>query len=159
MKKFNRKSASPPPPPLRRPATAPYLHSLFLIFQIPPPPGEVFKIYSPLAFPPLKKRGSNYDDVWLLRYGAWQTEFFVISDNFLPSCPHKNPKNQNFEKMKKMPGDNIILHMCTTNENHVMYGYWQTELFVILDNFLPFYPPKNWKNQNFECTENHDHML
>ena len=33
-----------------------------------------------------------------------------------------NQKNQNFEKMKKMPGDIIILHMCTVNDNHMMYG-------------------------------------
>ena len=48
-----------------------------------------------------------------------------------------------------------------------------TEFFVVLDNFLPFYPPKMPKSQNFEkmgktpgdiiilhtCTKNHDHML
>ena len=28
-------------------------------------------------------------------------------------------KNQNFEKIKKMPGDVIILHMCTINDNHM----------------------------------------
>ena len=45
----------PPPPPLRRPASAPYFHLLFLFFRFPSPPlGEVFKIYSPL---PLKKKG------------------------------------------------------------------------------------------------------
>ena len=32
------------------------------------------------------------------------------------------PKNQNFEKMKKTPGDIIILQMYTINDNHVMYG-------------------------------------
>ena len=36
--------------------------------------------------------------------------------------PTNNLKNQNFEKMKKMPGDSIILHLCTTNENHMMHG-------------------------------------
>ena len=35
---------------------------------------------------------------------------------------YNNPKNQNFEKMKKRPGDIIILHMCTINDNHMMYG-------------------------------------
>ena len=33
-----------------------------------------------------------------------------------------NSKNQNFEKMKKTPGDIIILHKCTINNNHMMYG-------------------------------------
>ena len=40
-------------------------------------------------------------DIWFLRYGAWQTEFFVILDHFLPFYLPKNPKNQNFEKLKK----------------------------------------------------------
>ena len=31
-------------------------------------------------------------------------------------------KNQNFKKMKKSPGDIIILHMCTKNYDHMMYG-------------------------------------
>ena len=30
------------------------------------------------------------------------------------------------------------------------YGARGTEFFVILDPFLPFYPPNNLKNQNFE---------
>ena len=43
------------PPPLGRHALAPYFHLLFLIFQIPPPPGEVIKIY----FPALKREGGG----------------------------------------------------------------------------------------------------
>ena len=46
-------------------------------------------------------------------------EFF---SPFTPQPPHapplNNPKNQNFEKMKKDPRDIIILHKCTMNENH-----------------------------------------
>ena len=58
-----------------------------------------------------------------LRYGAPQTEFFVILDYFLPFyCPN-NPEIQNFEKMKNKAGDIIISHMCTINDNHMMYGY------------------------------------
>ena len=45
------------------------------------------------------------------------TEFFVILDNFLPFDP-PNLKNQSFEKMKKTPGDIIILHECTKNHDH-----------------------------------------
>ena len=36
---------------------------------------------------------------------------FVILDHFLPFYPLNNPKNQNFEKMKKITGDIIILHV------------------------------------------------
>ena len=48
-------------------------------------------------------------------------EFFVTLDCFLPFYPPppKNPENQNFEKWKLMPGDIIILHMCTINDNHI----------------------------------------
>ena len=36
--------------------------------------------------------------------------------------PPNNLKNQNFEIMKKNPADIIILHVCTTNDNHMIYG-------------------------------------
>ena len=36
--------------------------------------------------------------------------------------PPNNTENQNFEKMKKMPGDIIILLERTINENQMMYG-------------------------------------
>ena len=38
--------------------------------------------------------------VWFLRYRAEWTEFFTL-DHFLPFFPSNNPKNQNFENMKK----------------------------------------------------------
>ena len=66
-------------------------------------------------------------DVWFLRYEAWRTEFFVILDRFLTFYPPNNPKNQNFEKMKKTPGNIIILRMCTINDNHMMCGSWDIE--------------------------------
>ena len=50
-------------------------------------------------------------DVWFLRYEGRRTEFFPIFDRFLPFYPRNKPKNQNFEKLKKKPGDIIILHM------------------------------------------------
>ena len=107
----------------------------------------------------------------LLRYGVWLTEFVVILDHFLPFHPPNNPKNQHFEKMKNTPGGNIILHKCTINDNHMMYGSWdmervrqkwqsydvwflryearQTEFFVIFNYFLPFYLTHNPQNQKF----------
>ena len=63
---------------------------------------------------------------------------------FFALLPH-NPKNQNFEKSKKTPGDIIILHMCNINDSHVMHGSrdmgCKRQFFVILNCFLPFYPP------------------
>ena len=41
------------------------------------------------------------------------------------------------------------------NQDHIMYGFWDMKcnsqnLFVILGYFLPFYPPKSPKNENFK---------
>ena len=81
--------------------------------------------------------------VWFLRYGVQQTEFFVILDSFLTFYPPKDQKNQNFKKEKK-GAYIVILHLCTINDNYMMYGAWDMEcgrqiFFVILDHFLPFY--------------------
>ena len=47
--------------------------------------------------------------------------FFAIP----PPHPPKQPKKSKiFKKIKKMAGDNIILHMCTKNYDQMMYGYW-----------------------------------
>ena len=55
-------------------------------------------------------------------------------------------QNQNFEKMKKNAGDIIILQMCTKNQSHeVRFWGMAWEFFVILGNFLLFYPPNNSK--------------
>ena len=67
----------------------------------------------------LKSQSYN---VCFLRYETQQTEFFLNLNYFLPFYPHNNLENQNFEKMKKIPIDIIILHMCTINENHMMHG-------------------------------------
>ena len=50
-------------------------------------------------------------DLWLLRYGAWQTEFFVILAHCLHFYPPNNPKNQNFEKWKNHL-DILSLYTC-----------------------------------------------
>ena len=54
-------------------------------------------------------------DVRFQRYGVIQTEFFVILSIFLPFYPPNDPENQNFEKMKNMPGDMILTYI---NEYH-----------------------------------------
>ena len=77
-------------------------------------------------------------DVWFLRYEEWRTDLFVILDRFLTFYPTNNPKNQNFENLKKAPGDMIILHMCTINGNHVMYG---PEIWSMTDKFFCHFGP------------------
>ena len=114
-------------------------------------------------------------DVWFLRYGAWRTEFFVTLDHFLYFYPPNNPKNQNFEKIKKSSGGIIILHKCTLNDNYIMSDFWGMTCngWSYFGPFLPYYSPDNPKNQIFEkmkissgdiiilhkCTKNHNHML
>ena len=89
-----------------------------------------------------------------LRYGAWQTEFFVILDPFLSFYHINNPVNQNFEKMKKPPGDIIILQMYTINDNHMMYGSWDMEHnrqnFFHFGPFFAIYPRNNPKNKDLK---------
>ena len=49
-------------------------------------------------------------------------QFFNLG-HFLPFDPPNKPKSQNFEKMKKKtPGYIIIIHLSTTNDNHIMHG-------------------------------------
>ena len=62
-------------------------------------------------------------------YGFWDMEcvtdgIFCHFGPFLPFYPSNNLKNQKFEKMKNTPKDIIILHTCTINDNHMMYGSW-----------------------------------
>ena len=145
----------------------------------PPPPLTTWKIKILKKWKKHLERSSWSYDVWFLRYKVRQTEAFVILGHFLPFDPTNNLKNQNFEKMKKKTkkhGDIIILHLCTTNDDHrcMVPEILSTtnRIFVILGHVLPFYPTNNLKNKNFDkmkkipgdiilhkCTKNHDHIL
>ena len=108
---------------------------------------------------------------------VWSTtdRIFVILGRFLPFYPTNNPKNQDLEKMKKTPGD-IILQMCTINDNHMMYGSWDMEharqkFLSFWTIFCPFTLLTTWKIKILKKgtpgdiiilhkrTKNHDHML
>ena len=78
-------------------------------------------------------------------YGFWDIkckgQSFLSFWAIFALDPPKNPKNQNFEKIKKTLRDIIILHLSITNDDHMMYGSWDTEhdrKNVILGYFLPF---------------------
>ena len=102
-------------------------------------------------------------DVWLLRYGVWQTKFFVILDNFLPfttlnfldnSSPHLKPwKMKILKKWKKRPGDIIILLKCIKTHDHMLYCSWNMAFdgcIIVIFHFGLFFAvlspnlPKNW---------------
>ena len=86
-------------------------------------------------------------DVWLLRYGAQQTEFFVILDCFLTFYPPpKDPENQNFEKAKKKAW--IYYHFTLvylTLVYHTIIWCMVPEIWSaedrIFDHFGPFFCP------------------
>ena len=61
-------------------------------------------------------------DSWHIRH--YRQKFFVILNQFLLFYPTNKPRNQNFEIMKKNPGDMVVLHLCTT----MMYGSWDMDL-------------------------------
>ena len=96
---------------------------------------------------------------------------------FRPFDPPKNLENQNFDKMKKTNYWRYyhLYHKCI-NENHMMYGplYMEcdTEFFLTLNHFLPFYFRNNQENHKFDkmkkttqdiilcmCTINENHMM
>ena len=61
-----------------------------------------------------------------------------------PLPPPNNPENQNFEKMKKLSGDIIMLHKFTINVYHMVYGSWdmkctRVNFSVILVYFFFFF--------------------
>ena len=67
--------------------------------------------------------------------------------------------------MQKLPGDIILLHMCTINEDHIMMlpEIWSATDRIFLTFWTSFChftsqpplppPPKNPENQNFEKME------
>ena len=71
----------------------------------------------------------------------WATEW--DRPNFLSFwtifCPFSHLKTWKIKilKLKKTPGDIIILHICTVNDNHMMYGSWYMERDG--QNFLSFW--------------------
>ena len=90
-------------------------------------------------------------------YGFWnircnRKKFSPFWDIFCPFSPLTTWRIK-ILTLKKTPGD-IISHICTIKDNHMMHGSWDMEhdrqFFVILDHFLPFYPPMGIENQNFE---------
>ena len=94
---------------------------------------------------------------------------------FLHFDPRSNPQNRHFEK-KKTPGD-IILHLCNTNDNHMMYGSWNIKhsrktFLSFWYVFCPFTPlttlkTKFWRNEKNNwryhqlhlCIANNDHIM
>ena len=80
--------------------------------------------------------------------------FQVIFCSFAPLL-----KIKIWKKCKKAPGDIILLHTCTINQDHMhpWYDVWflryevqQTELFCRPGPFFSLYPSNSPKNENFK---------
>ena len=123
--------------------------TIFYPFTPPPPPPphpittrkiKILKKWKKLLryyhFTKVYHKWQSYD-VWFLIYWVQQTDFFVILDHFFPFYPPNKLKNQNFEKMKKMSGDTIILHRSTISDNYMMYGSW--DMAKDRQNFASFW--------------------
>ena len=99
-----------------------------------------------------------------IMYGSSEMEcdrhnFLSFSTIVCHFNPTNNQENQNFEKMKKTPGDIITLQMRTINDNYMMYGSWYKEykgqkflsFWIIFWSFTPLTTRKInifkiWKN-------------
>ena len=84
---------------------------------------------------------SIINDIHMM-YGSWNMtqngqnflSFWII---FCPCNPLTTQKIKILKKWKKMPGDIIILQMCTINDNCMIYGSWDKESNG--QNFLLFW--------------------
>ena len=94
--------------------------------------------------------------IWGMVPDTWSSTDQILSF-WVIFCPFtQNMKNQNFEKMTKALGETSF-YACLPQMTIIWYmvpenGAWQTELFLILDHFLPFKPwelrkSKFWKNE------------
>ena len=96
---------------------------------------------------------------------------------FCSFAPLLTSKTKIWKKCKKTPGDIILLHMCTINQDHMMYGSYDMKFnrqnfFCLLGQFFVLLLPNTLKNENtkkeknpgniiilHKCTKNHDHPL
>ena len=78
---------------------------------------EISSFY--ISVPKIMIRWCMVPEIWCV------TDIIVISHFglFFAFLHPNSPKNQNFEKMKKTPGD-IILTTCTKNYDQLVYGSW-----------------------------------
>ena len=66
--------------------------------------------------------------IWCMFLEIWTATDIIFSHfgPFFALLPPNSLENQNFEKMKIMSIDTILL-MCTINQNHMMYPFWHME--------------------------------
>ena len=110
-----------------------------------------------LSFVPLLHKWKSYD-VWVLIYGVWQTEFLLTLDHFLPFYSPINPKNNNFDKMKKKQFEILSFYTCVPQMKIIWCMFPEISSmidrpFCRLGHFLPFYLTNNPQKLKFWKTE------
>ena len=89
-----------------------------------------------------------------LSYRLRKTDFLSYWAIFALLSPN-DPKYQNFEKMKKLPGDIILLHIHVHHKWR-SYDIWfwnarcNRHIFCHFGSFFALLPPINLDNRNFE---------
>ena len=108
--------------------------------------------------------------IWCMVPEMWSVTDRVLHNfgPFFPLLSHLWPGKSKLKKNEKNSWSFIFLHIIFLHNVHykwqsydvwfLKYGGWQTEIFVILDHFLPFYSPpltihkikilKKWKNSS-----------
>ena len=81
----------------------------------------------------------------ITRYGVRQTQFLSFQVIFCSFAPLLTLKIKTWKKCKKTPGDIILLHMCTINQDldiwFLRYEVQQTGFFCHLGQFFGLLPP------------------
>ena len=118
------------------------------------------------------QKSQSYD-VRFLRYRV-RHNFLRFWSIFFSFIPLMIPKMKTLKQWKKMPGDIILLHIRTINEDHVIYGHIRCNRQNFLSFwaiFFHFHPPNDPENQTFEklkktdiiilhmCTINDNHTM
>ena len=102
--------------------------------------------------------------IWCIVPEIWSAtdRIFCHFAPFFAPLPQKpnNPKNQHLKKMKKRPGDITILHLCTINNDHTVYGSWDMKhdgqnFLPFWTIFCPFTPLTTWKIKISKNWEKH----
>ena len=90
------------------------------------------------------------------------TQIWSVTDISCSSTSLLTLKIKIWKKGKKTPGDIIFLHMCTIDQDHMMYGSWDIKckgqsFLSFWAIFCPFIHLTTLKNHS--CTTNDDNMI
>ena len=103
-----------------------------------------------------------------MMHGSWDMEhdkqnFLSFWTIFCPFTPYATWKSKIMKKWKKTPEDIIILHTCTINYNHMMYGSGDMkhdgQNFLFWTNFRTFNPLKTWKIKFWKNEKKHQETI